>query len=498
MFDSKKMTFQFINMSLSSRRTFGFLSVVGLVVSQLTGCTVGPDYQKPLAPVLASLTREPLDALRTPPPNDISAEWWKAYGSVRINVLVEQALRYNTSLEAGMANLRVAQEIVNAQRSLFFPSVQAGYSGVRQNSGSVLAPPLNSGSALFNLHTAQLNVGFVPDLFGGNRRQVESLQASAISQQYQLDAFRITLVSNVVAAAIAERFLSEQIDLTQTAIRLAAEQLEQLQGLSAAGYSSGMDVAQQQVAYVQTLALLPPLQKQIEQTRNLLAVLCGQLPSKPLAGDGLDEIHAPAALPTVLPSSLVERRPDVQAAQEQLHASNAQIGVATANMLPQLSLSASLVYNNNSLADLLSNTSKSWGLLGGLTQPLFDGGALSARKRGAIAGAEAARAQYQSVVLVAFQNVADTLYALESDGRSFNATRAVELANQQLLGHTQRQFEQGYSSRLVLLSAQQSLLQSQLIRVASHAAYLGDTVALYQSLGGGWWHSPEKSVATVD
>ena len=498
MSDSKKMTFQStvksIRATLSARR---FVGMMGLAVLQLVGCTVGPDYKIPLAPVVASLTREPLDALRSERTKGISAQWWKAYGSVRINVLVEQALRHNPSLEAGMANLQVAQEIVNAQRSLFFPSVQAGYNAARQNSGSVLAPPLNAGSTLFNLHTAQLNVGFVPDLFGGNRRQVESLQASASSQQYQLDAFKITLISNVVAAAISERFLSQQIDLTQEAIRLAGEQRQQLKGLSAAGYSSGMDVAQQQVAYVQTLALLPPLQKQIEQTRNLLAVLCGQLPAQQLPGGVLDEIHAPAALPTVLPSSLVEHRPDVQAAQEQLHASNAQIGVATANMLPQLSLSASLVYNNNSLAGLLSNTSKSWGLLGGLTQPLFDGGALSARKRGAIAGAEAARAQYQSVVLVAFQNVADTLYALESDGRTFDATREVERATQQLLGHTQRQFEQGYSSRLVLLAAQQSLLQSQLNRVASHAAYLGDTVALYQSLGGGW-HSPEAPVAAVD
>jgi NodT family efflux transporter outer membrane factor (OMF) lipoprotein len=489
MSDSKIMTFKFSRMAFPARRSIEVVGLLGLAAWQLTACTVGPDFQKPLAPVVVSLTREPQDALPTERPNEISDQWWTAYGSPRINLLVAQALLHNPNVEAGLANLRVAQEIVNAQRGLFFPQVQAGYAASRQNSGSVLAPPLNSGSTLFNLHTAQLNVGFVPDLFGGNRRQVESLQASATGQQYQLEAFKITLASNVVAAAIAERFLSQQIELTQESIRVAAEQLQQLKGLSAAGYASGMDVAQQQVAYVQTLALLPPLQKQIEQTRNLLAVLCGQLPTQQLPGGELDEIHAPAALPTVLPSSLVERRPDVQAAQEQLHASNAQIGVATANMLPQLSLSASLVYNNNSVSGLLSNASKSWGLLGGLTQPLFDGGALSARKRGAIAGAEAVRAQYQSVVLVAFQNVADTLYALESDGRSFSATRDVELANQQLLGHTQRQFEQGYSSRLVLLAAQQSLLQSQLSRVASHAVYLGDTVALYQSLGGGW-HSP--------
>jgi NodT family efflux transporter outer membrane factor (OMF) lipoprotein len=498
MFDPKKMILQTTSKSaaasLSVRRSVGIL---GLAVLQLTGCTVGPDYQKPLAPAVVSLTREPLETLRTTLPDEISSEWWKAYGSPRINLLVAQALHHNPSLEAGLANLQVAQEMVNAQRGYFFPQVQAGYAATRQNSGTVLSPALSSGSTLFNLHTAQLNVGFVPDLFGGNRRQVESLQASESSQQYQLEAFKITLVSNVVTAAIAESFLSQQIDLTQQAMQVAGEQLQQLKGLSAAGYASGMDVAQQQVAYAQTLALLPPLQKQIEQTRNLLAVLCGQLPSQRLPGGALDEIHAPAALPTVVASSLVERRPDVQAAQEQLHASNAQIGVATANMLPQLSLSASLLYNNNSLAGLLSNASKSWGLLGGLTQPLFDGGVLSARKRGAIAAAEVARAQYQSVVLVAFQNVADTLYALDSDSRSFNATRDVELANQQLWGHTQRQFEQGYSSRLILLAAQQSLLQSQLSRLTSQAVYLSDTVALYQSLGGGW-HAPDSPVAALE
>ena len=462
---------------------------------QLAGCTVGPDYHRPPALAVTALTREPLDVMRTAVPGEIAAQWWTAYGSPRINLLVDQALSRNPNVEAGLANLRAAQEMVNAQRGLFYPSVQVGFSGTRQNPGTVIAPPLNAGSSIFNLRTSQLNVGFVPDVFGGNRRQVESLQASATSQQYQFDALKITLASNVVAAAIQESLLSEQIGMAQNAIRIAGEQLQQLKGLHAAGYSSGLDVAQQQVAYAQTLALLPPLQKQIEQTRNLLAVLCGALPAQPLPGRAADAIHAPAALPKLVPSSFVERRPDVQAAQEQLHASNAQIGVATANMLPQISLSANLAYNSNAMTSLLANGSKSWGLLGGLTQPLFAGGALLARKRGAEATAEAAGAQYRSVVLTAFQNVADTLYALESDARSLDATRDVESANQQLLVHTQRQFDQGYSSRLVLLAAQQSLLQAQLVRVANSAVYLGDTVALYQALGGGW-RSSEASVVS--
>ena len=489
MFKAIKMTIQssaLASTARSLRSSWCLALAFGVTALQLAGCTVGPDYRRPEPLAVTSLTRQPVDVLQTAAPDEISEQWWTAYGSTRINLLVAQALSRNPSVEAGLANLKAAQEMVNAQRGLFYPSVQAGFSATRQNPGVVIAPPLNAGSSIFNLRTAQLNVGFVPDVFGGNRRQVESLQAAATSQKYQLDALKITLASNVVVAAIQESLLSEQIGIAQNAVRVAGEQLQQLKGLNAAGYSSGLDLAQQQVAYAQALALLPPLQKQIEQTRNLLAVLCGTLPAQQLPGNALDAVRLPAALPTIVPSSLVERRPDVQAAQEQLHASNAQIGVAVANMLPQISLSANLAYNSNAMTSLLSNGSKSWGLLGGLTQPLFAGGALLARKRGAEATAEAAGAQYRSVVLTAFQNVADTLYALESDGRSLDATRDVESANQQLLGHTQRQFDQGYSSRLVLLAAQQSFLQSQLARVASNAAYLSDTVALYQALGGGW------------
>ena len=486
MFNETPMITQSIQPILSVHSRWCVMSICCVAALHLTGCTVGPDYHPPEAPSVVSLTREPTDVIRTTVPDEISKKWWEVYGSPRINVLVEQALARNPNVEAGLANLKAAQEIVNAQRGLFFPSVQAGYSAARQNSGSVLSPTLNSGDTLFNLHTAQLNVGFVPDVFGANRRQVESLEAVASSQQYQLDALKITLASNVVAAAIQERLLTEQIDIVQKAIQVAEAQFKQLKRLNSSGYSSGLDVAQQQVIYVQSVALLPPLQKQLEQTRNLLAVLCGQLPAQQLPGGALDDIHAPTALPQILPSSLVERRPDVQAAQEQLHASHAQIGVAVANMLPQISLSANLAYNNNVLGGLFSTANKSWGLLGGLTQPLFSGGTLSARKRAADATAASARAQYQIVVNTAFQNVADTLYALEADGRSVTAARQVEAANQQLVGYTERQFEKGYISRIVLLGAQQSYLQAQLARAASNATFLGDTVSLYQALGGGW------------
>ena len=468
-------------------RKWFFTGVCGLAALQLAGCTVGPDYRPSEAPVVTSFTRELINVLHTQAPPEIAPNWWTAYGSPRINVLVAEALRRNPNVEAGMASLRVAQELVNAQKGLFYPTVQAGYSGSRQNSGNVLSSPLlTSESTLFNLHTAQLNIGFVPDVFGGNRRAVESLQASAASQRFQLEALKTTLASNVVAAAIQEHVLAEQIEIAQSAIQLAAEQLQQLKGLSAGGYSSGLDLAQQQVSFAQTAALLPPLQKQIEQTRNLLAALCGYFPEQQLPGGAPDAILTPAQLPAIVPSSLVARRPDVQAAEEQLHASNAQVGVAVANRLPQISLSANLTYSNNMLAGLLSNSNKSWGLLGGVMQPLFAGGALVARQRGAEAGAQAARAQYKNVVITAFQNVADTLYAIETDGRALAAAQDVEQANRQLAAHTQGQLDAGYTSRLVFLAAQQSFLQARLARVASNATYLGDTVSLYQALGGGW------------
>lgn len=471
----------------------------------LAGCAaVGPDYQRPEAPVVSSFTRESVNTtvnIGLTGQEEVHAEWWKAYGSPRVDALVTRALAHNPSIEAGLATLKAAQENVTAQRGLFYPTVSAGYGASRQNSGSVLSSPLNSGDNLFNLHTAQLTVGFVPDVLGGNRRQVESLQASALSQAYQLDAFKITLVSNVVAAAIQEQLLSEQIGIVKNAVQIAEDQLKQLVRLKNSGYSSGLDVAQQQATYAQTVALLPPLQKQIDQTRDLLAVLCGQLPAQALPGGDAEAtrnaIRKPSTLPQIVPSRLVAHRPDVQAAQEQLHASYAQIGVAVANMLPQLSLSANLAFSGGALGGLFSAANTSWGLLGGLTQPLFAGGMLSARKRAAEATAQAAKAQYQSVVLTAFQNVADTLYALDADAKSLTAAQDVETANTQLLTHTQQQFTLGYTSRVVLLAAQQAVLQAQLARVASHAVYLGDTVALHQALGGGWTVNTSTATASA-
>ena len=460
----------------------------------LSGCAVGPDYHPSAAPEVKAFTRGGASEPANPSAvRKLDAQWWKAYGSDRVNALVDRALAHNPGLEAGSANLRQAQELVTAQRGLFFPQLGLGYNASRQNSGQVLSSPLNSGQSLFTLHTAQLSVGYVPDVFGANQRQVESLQAGADNQRLQNEALKVTLASNVTSAVIQEQLLLEQIAVLQEALAVGREQLRQTGLQKAAGYSSAMDLAQQEAAYAQTAALLPPLNKQLELTRDLLAVLCGEFPAADLGADQGPKLHPPAALPEALPSQLVSQRPDVQAAEALVHAANAEVGVAVANTLPQFSLTASLGYSGNALGGLLSSANKAWSLLGGVSQPLFAGGSLSARQRAAEAAAEAARAQYKSVLLTAFQNVADALYSLQADGHALDTARDAEAANLKLLQMTEQQFKQGYTAQPTLLSVRQTYLQAKLARVAAESTYLGDTVSLYQALGGGWHEEPEQA-----
>lgn len=478
------------NLSLIARERPLTVALAALSIA-LTGCAVGPDFKPPISAAPTSFTHESSAANGgNAVPVAVAVQWWKAYQSPEIDSLVERALAKNPTLDVALANLKAAQENVTAQRGLFYPTVQAGYSLARQGTGTVLSSALANGSTPYTLHTAQLSVGFTPDIFGGNRRLVESLQAQATSQAYQLDALRITLASNVVAAALQQASVQAQWSAVVDTVEVNRQQLEHLRRLKSSGYSSGLDMASQESAYAQSRALLPPLQKQLDQTRDLIAILCGELPSEPnierLTRLNLDAVTVPASLPSALPSQLVAQRPDVQAAVAQAHANNALVGVAAANLLPQFSLTAGLGFSADALAGLLSRSNLVWGLVGGLTQPLFAGGALQARKRGAEALAEAAVAQYRSTVLTAFQNVADTLYALDADGQALTATRDAEAANARLLALTQKQFDLGYTSGLALLGVKQTYLQARLSRIAAQGNYLGDTVALYQSLGGGW------------
>ncbi|MDE2155547.1 MAG: efflux transporter outer membrane subunit [Xanthomonadaceae bacterium] len=462
------------------------------------GCAAGPDYRRPELSSPDRYTRAPLpaaigaaathDAQRFIQGAPVSREWWRGFGSPALDDLVRRALVHNPTVDAAQAALRQAEEEVAAQRASYFPTIQASYSPSRSlNPVGTISPTLSSGQALYTLHTAQLTVGYVPDVFGLNRRTVESLRAQADMQRDQLDATYLTLAANVVDTAIQEASLQAQIDATKAAIGADARALSILRRQAAMGGASGLDVAAQAAALAQARQNLPVLRKALEQTRDLLAVLVGALPSQAGQADiDLAALRLPAALPLSLPSQVIRQRPDVLAAEAQVHAASAEVGIAVANRLPQFSISAQYGGSSTQFSRMFTDDNVFWSLAGTVSQTLFDFGALKHRQRAAEAALDQAKAQYRSVVLAAFQNVADTLYALDQDSSVLAAATQAEAATRKTRDLTQRQLQAGAVNALVLLGAEQAFQQARIARIQAVAARYEDTVALYQSMGTGW------------
>jgi NodT family efflux transporter outer membrane factor (OMF) lipoprotein len=461
------------------------------------GCTLGPDFHRPLPPDAQSYVREPVTgtaaaqaaggAAQTfkpgaePPPR-----WWTGFGSASIDALVERAFEHNPTVDAAKAALRQAHESTAAQFGAYFPVIQASYSPSRAgNAVGTIAPTLSSGTPVYTLHTAQVSVGFVPDVFGLNRRAVESLAAQEQSQRFQLEAACLTLASNVVAAAIQQAALQAQVEATEDIIQAERRSLELLRDRARLGYASALDVASQESALAQAELALPPLKKQLEQTRDLLAVLAGDLPAqaRPAQLD-LDALKLPEELPLSVPSKLVERRPDVRAAEAMVHSASAEVGVAVANRLPQFSISAVYGGAATQFSQMFADSNKFWAITGNVSQTIFDFGTLRHRQRAAEAALDQATAQYRAVVLTAFQNVADSLYALQGDADALAASVKAEAAARKTLDLTRRQLDAGAVNVLALLSAQQAYQQTRISRVQAQAARYTDTAALYQALGG--------------
>jgi NodT family efflux transporter outer membrane factor (OMF) lipoprotein len=470
---------------------------VAACVALLSACAVGPDYKKPELPKTDSFTREP--ALQGKAVAPINADWWNNYGSPELNQLINLALKHNPTIEAATANLKVAQQNTIAQQGFYFPTISLGTSRTIQNNGVSASPSLNltspgpgNGAPTYSVNNAGLSVGFVPDIFGGNRRAVESLRGLENNAKYQLAALQITIVTNVIQTVAQEITLKEELSLATAAERSAFKQLEHLRRMAAIGYNSGLDLAAQESAYALVAAQVPVIRKLHEQTLDMLNVLCGELPSKTLEIPNLDSIKIPSDLPAAIPSGWIEKRPDVRAAEEMVKSSNAQIGVAIANMIPQISISGFTGATAGAFSSLKDTLNRSWSETLNANQTLFAGGTLLARKRSAEANLEASLGQYKSAVLTAFQNVADTLYAIEQDRRALEIARDNAQANKKVFDYTQLQFDKGYASEPMLLSAEQLYLAAEVNRLQAYALYLGDTAALYQSLGGGWKDSDKS------
>jgi NodT family efflux transporter outer membrane factor (OMF) lipoprotein len=475
-----------------------------LTVLALSGCAVGPNFHHPAEPATDRYTSQPLPATpaaSTTPDEPAGIDrpaqqfvvgqnsppdWWRGFGSSELDALVDKALHANPTVQAAEASLRQANEYVAAQRGAYFPTVQASLSASKnRNAVQVLAPTLASGVATFNLYTPQLTVSYVPDLLGGNRRQVESLQAQADASRFEYDAAYITLAANVVSTAIQEAGLRAQIEATQQVIALEGESLAVMRRELELGAIAEADVLAQEAAVAQVEATLPPLQKSLDQQHDMLAALTGQLPSEaPVSEIKLDQLTLPMAIPVGVPAQLIERRPDVRAAEAQLHAATAEVGVAIANMLPQITLTGAIGNASTDISSLFTSATEFWSAGASLTQTLFAGGTLYHRERAARAGLDMAGAQYRAAVLTAFQNVADSLRALAADQDEVQAEDHAYSASLASLNIARQQVDLGAVSYLVLLNAQQAYQQAVIGRAQALANRYADTAALYQALGG--------------
>ncbi len=476
----------------------------------LTSCAVVPDFLHPAAPEITRYTREPL-AGQTPAADvplgqrqvfleggDVPQTWWSLFKSPALDALIERALANNPNLQAALATLRSAKQSVYAQEGKYLPLVAANFNPTRQRSSPVISPVLASGANIFNLDTAQLTVSYTFDVWGLNRRTVKSLEALADVQRYQVEAAYLALTANLVVGAVTEASLRSQIEATNELITANEKMLDTLRRQLNAGYANRNDVALQEAALAQARATLPPLRKALAQQHDLLAALAGGYPSEgPRGMFRLADLHLPSDLPVSLPSQLIEQRPDVRAAEEQLHSASALIGVATANTLPSFTISADGGFMNTAIAHLLAPQNIFWDLAGNATQTVFDAGTLYHQLEGAKDTYQAAAWTYRSTVIGAVQNVADSLRALQSDADALLAARDFERAARTSYDLANQQLQSGNANVLVLLNAQQSYLQAIIQVIQAQAARLSDTAALFQALGGGWWNRPEMPVEQV-
>ena len=480
--------------------------IAGLTVLLIAGCAVGPNFKKPAAPEVSDYTASPVattvavanlpggEAQHFTKGYDISADWWTLFHSKELNELIERSLTNNPDLKAAHAALTVAREDVLAQRGAYYPSVAGSFSANRQRQSGQIAPALSSNALLYNLFTPQVSVSYVADVFGLNRRTVESLQAQEQEVRFQMIATYNTLTANVVVAAIQESSVQAQIDATRRLIDSNSNMVQILKYQLSKGYASGLDVAAQESQLAQVAATLPPLVKQLGQLRDLLAVLTGQYPSQaPDDKFELSSLQLPQELPVSLASALVAQRPDVLQAEANLHDASAKIGIATANRLPNITLTANAGSSASAMDQLFTGGTGFWGLGAAATAPIFQGGTLLHEERAAKAAYTQAAEQYRSTVLTAFQNVADTLTALEQDAEALKAAATAADAAKVTLELAQRQSQAGYASHLALLSAEQVDQQARINLVQAQANRFADTAALFQALGGGWWHSADLS-----
>lgn len=474
------------------------LTWMGVLTGVLAGCASGPDFKSPAAPDVAGYTASAIPAQTVAAPINlggaqrfvagapVATEWWRRFGSAKLDALIEAALRASPTLEAAEATLRQARRNYEAKAGTTqYPQANANLGAQRQGVNNAAAG-LPGGERTYNLFNLGVAVSYDLDLAGGNRRALEALAAQTEHQRHQFDAARLALIGNLVTTAIVQAQLAGQIEASMAILAVQEEQLALTRKRLELGAASERDVLALQTQVEQTRAGLPPLRLKREQNRHLLATLAGQPPgTAALPKFTLADFILPGELPLSLPSELTRQRPDIQAAEALLAAASAQRGVAVSRLYPRIALSANLGAQALTAASLFDGGSLVWGLAGGLAQPLFNPG-LRAEAGAAEAGFDAAAAHYRQAVLQALREVADVLRALDHDAQALASHAAADGAARESLRLAQQQYALGAASYLDLLIAQQQAQQTRIDLVAAQASRLADTAALYQAMGGGW------------
>ena len=461
----------------------------------LTACAVGPNFERPDAPAHAASVVPQLPDQQLQVGKPLPADWWTMFDSPALNDLVAQAFASNQDLAAAQSSVERAQELVTARTGARYPEVDLTAGSGRQKYGSQFLGPFPKPPP-FTYYAFGPAVSYTLDYTGGVGRAIEQQQALAQYQQREWQAARLTVTGNVVQQAFAVAAAQAQIDALQEVLADDRRNVEMIQDANEAGSVSRLDVltAQNQLASDETL--LPALKKQLSVAQHALAVLVGKTPGEmPALHLDLSAFELPKEVPVSLPSDWVRQRPDILAAEAQLHAATAAVGVATANLYPRVTLTASFTQQSLATNELFDHANSAWGVVSSLTAPIFDGGKLRAEKRASLAALATESARYKQVVLESFAQVADALDALQHSAEQLTAqTQAITIA-QQSLALTRESYNEGNVGVLQVLDSERLYQQARLGYVRAQAQRLQDTARLFVAMGGGV--DPQLTAATA-
>ncbi len=472
-------------------RSLILLPLILLLAVATAACTVGPrdlDAHASLPPPPVAEDFAPTSgSAQATVMAPVHADWWRGFGSTDLDALVDAALAHATDIAVADATLRQAHELAGASAGAALPQVDASYQAQRTRVSNALSPPvIDQTQSLYTLHTAQVNVSYALDLFGGTRSRIRSARAAAAVSRHRYTAARTTVIATLVQAVIQRASLAEQIAAAQTSVAVNRDILASLVKRQQLGAIGAADVATQQTALATAEGTLPALVRAEAHQRVLIGTLIGRAAGSPLPPlPSLAALMLPHDLPLVLPSDLIARRPDVLAARAQLEGAGADVGTAIAARLPTIILSADAGGAAERFGDMFKSGNPFWALVGGITQPIFHAGTLKHQQRAAEAALDGAKAQYRAAVLQAFGDVADALTGLRTDADALDAATRATDASARALGFVRRQLALGDVGTLALLNATGADAQARAQAVQARAARLSDTVALFQAAGGG-------------